>query len=467
MTIRRKMTLGFIAFLVALVLGGILLNMGFLLRFYINQNRASFLSTAAIVAKQYATDRAGVETLIDGIDRIDNISCTIADAQERILFTSFPMKTDAGSAKLASEVAQVILDGRTKLETSYLYTVIEKKNDQAPKLVFVRRLDDGGYLVLQKAMKGIRESVAIANRFYVFSGLALLLVGGVFVSFFAKRMTRPIVEMSEVAEGISNLDFSRRVGTEQRDEIGTLGRSIDRISERLSASLEELKLDVERRKQLVRNISHELKSPIGVIKGYAEGLRFGVAGDPEKSDRYCAVIAEECDRMDGMVRELLTLSMLESGGMEAHRSRFDLGDVVRRVADRFAPALSDKKIDFTLDAPAPSPVDADEELVERAVVNYLTNAMNHADGERRVAVAVGRAPGGGTRLSVFNTGAAIPPAELDRIWDVFHKVDRARSREYGGHGLGLSIVKLVAGLHGGKVGVENVDGGVRFFLDLP
>jgi signal transduction histidine kinase len=337
----------------------------------------------------------------------------------------------------------------------------------APKLIFVRRLDDGGYLVLQKAMKGIRESVAIANRFYLFSGFVLLLVGGVFVYFYAKRLTRPIVEMSEVAEEISNLDFSRRVGTAQRDELGTLGRSIDRISERLSASLEELKRDVERRKQLVRNISHELKSPIGVIKGYAEGLRFGVAGDPEKADRYCVVIAEECDRMDGLVRELLTLSMLESGGMEVHRSRFDLGDVVRRVAERFGPALSAKRIAFSMDASAPTPVDADEELVERAVVNYLTNAMNHADGERRVTAAVGRAPDGGTRLSVFNTGAGIPPEELDRIWDVFHKVDRARSREYGGHGLGLSIVKLVAGLHGGAVGVDNVEGGVRFFLDLP
>jgi signal transduction histidine kinase len=467
MTIRRKMTLVFSTFLVALVLVGVLLNVGFLLRFYIRQNRAAFLTTASAIAKQYASDKSGVETLIDGIDRLDNISCTISDAQGRILFTSFPVKTDAGSRKLAADITKVIRENQSKLATTFVYTVLERQDGLAPKLVFVRRLDDGGYLVLQKAMKGIRESVAIANRFYVFSGLALLLVGGVFVYFFAKRMTRPIVEMSEVAEGISNLDFSRRVGTEQQDEIGTLGRSIDRISERLSASLEELKLDVERRKQLVRNISHELKSPIGVIKGYAEGLRFGVAEDPEKSDRYCAVIAEECDRMDGMVRELLTLSMLESGGMEAHRMRFDLGDVVRRVAERFEPVLSAKGIAFSLDVPGPAPVEADEELVERAVVNYLTNAMNHADDDRRVVAAVGRAPGGGTRLSVFNTGSGIPPKEMARIWDVFHKVDQARSREYGGHGLGLSIVKLVAGLHGGAVGVENVDGGVRFFLDLP
>ena len=114
------------------------------------------------------------------------------------------------------------------------------------------------------------------------------------------------------------------------------------------------------------------------------------------------------------------------------------------------------------------PVDADETLVERAVVNFVTNAIHHVEGEQRlIRVSASARPAGGARVTVSNTGAPIPPGELDRVWDLFHKGDRARSRAYGGHGLGLSIVKRIADLHGGTVGVENVDEGVRFFLDLP
>jgi len=466
MTIRKKMTLGFTAFLLALVLGGVALNAAYLLRFYIAQNRPVFTATADRIALQYATDPQGVSDLIDGVDRLDGIACTLVDPDLTVVASSFPLKTPA-MRKLAAEIAQIIRNNGTVLSTRAIYRVVDRA-DQASKLVYLRRLDDGSYLVLTRAIKGIRESVAIANRFYAVSGLVLLVAGGIFIFFYAKRTTKPIVAMSEAAEGIARLDFSRRVGTDAQDEIGTLGRSIDRISERLSGSLEALQEDVERRKQLVRNISHDLKTPIGVIKGYAEGLRFGVADDDEKRARYCEVIAVECDRMDDMVRELLDLSMLENGGREADRTRFDLAELARRVADRFESSAKEKGAVLEADGPAPVPVDADETLVERAVVNYVTNAIHHVDGERRlIRVTAAARPGGGARLTVYNTGSPIPPEELGRVWDLFHKADRARSRAYGGHGLGLSIVKRVADLHGGTVGVENVDGGVRFFLDLP
>ncbi len=466
MTIRKKMTLGFTAFLLALVLGGVALNAVYLLRFYIAQNRPVFTATADRIALQHATDPQGVSDLIDGIDRLDGIACTLVGPDLSIVASSYPPKTTR-TEKLAAEIAQIIQNNGAALSGRAIYRVVDRA-DQASKLVYIRKLDDGSFLVLTRAIKGIRESVAIANRFYAFSGLVLLVAGGIFIFFYAKRTTKPIVAMSEAAEGIARLDFSRRVGTDAQDEIGTLGRSIDLISERLSGSLEELREDVERRKQLVRNISHDLKTPIGVIKGYAEGLRFGVADDDEKRDRYCEVIAAECDRMDDMVRELLDLSMLENGGREADRTRFDLAELVRRVASRFESSAKEKGAVLEADGPVPVPVDADETLVERAVVNFVTNAIHHVEGEQRlIRVSASARPAGGARVTVSNTGAPIPPGELDRVWDLFHKGDRARSRAYGGHGLGLSIVKRIADLHGGTVGVENVDEGVRFFLDLP
>ncbi len=468
MNVRTKLTLLFAGLLVAVVGVGVGLNAVFLLRYYETENRAAFSATADRIAAAYAADPAGVLDVMDGIDRQDGIGVTLADADFTIVASSFHLKSGADLDTLAQGIRALLTEKPAAAPGADDYKALSDPGGLAPRLVYVRRLSDGSYLILQRALKGVQDSVAIANRFYAMTGLALLLVGVLIVSLAARRATKPIREMSEVAEGMARLDFSRRVGTSRRDEIGTLGRSVDRLSERLSTSLDELKADVERRKELVRNLSHELKTPISVVKGYAEGLRNGVAeGDAERERRYCDVISDECDRMDALVREMLSLSMLESGGSEMNRARFDLTATVRRAGERLAPAMAEKGVAFAVEAAGPVPVEADEEWVGRAVTNYLVNAMNHADGERRVVATVEARPGGGVRLAVFNTGAPIPAGELDRIWEVFHTIDRARSRESGGHGIGLSVVRLVASLHGGACAAENVEGGVRFTLDLP
>lgn len=230
--------------------------------------------------------------------------------------------------------------------------------------------------------------------------------------------------------------------------------------------MDSLKLDVERKKQLVRNISHELKTPIGVIKGYAEGLKFGVAEDKEKTDRYCTVIAAECNRMDNMVRELLNLSLLESGMFQIHLSRFDAAELIEKVLERFEPTFLEKNITLDLNIPKNLIVAADYELLERAINNYITNAINHLEGMRLIKVTAEKKESG-IRIAVYNTGKPIPKDDLPHIWDVFYKVDKARSRQYGGHGLGLSIVQMIAELHGGITGVENVSEGVLFFIEIP
>jgi two-component system, OmpR family, sensor histidine kinase VanS len=468
MTVRTKLTLFFVGFLAAVVGVGMGLNALFLLRYYEVEQRSAFAATAARIAETYAADPAGVLDLMDEIDRQDGIGVTLADADFAIVASSFHLKSGADLDTLANGIRSLLTEKPAPKPGTDYYRSLSDPDGGAPRLVYVLRLADGSYLILQRALKGVQDSVAVANRFYLWTGLALLLAGGAVVLVAAQRAARPIREMSEAAEGMSRLDFSRRVGTDRKDEIGALGRSVDRLSERLSASLDQLRGDVERRKELVRNISHELKTPIGVIKGYAEGLRHGVAdGDEAKAHRYCDVISEECDRMDGMVRELLALSTLESDGLAMRRGRFDLAETVRRAGERLAPAMEEKGVAFAVEAEGPVPVVADEEWVERAAANYLTNAMNHAEGEKRVVARVAALPGGGAALTVHNTGAPIPEEELERIWDVFHKVDRARSRAYGGHGLGLSIVRLVAERHGGRCAAENADGGVRFTLELP
>ncbi|KZL93988.1 sensor histidine kinase [Clostridium magnum] len=465
-TIRTKLFVLFSIFMVLLVLCGILLNAFFLERYYIYKNRAVFIETSKKISEEYVNNRKNIANFINLIDRVDGISCIITDREQSVKYNSFPQKPGPDAMRLPGEIEQLALQNENKLLRKYVYSVVSKPNDQAPKLVFISRLDNGDLIILRKPLKGINESVSIANQFYIFAGLVLILLGGIFIFIFSKTITRPVIEMSKVAEGISNLEFNKRVLYDSDDELGSLGKSINKISEKLSDSMDALKQDVERRKQLVRNISHELKTPIGVIKGYAEGLKYGVADDAEKTQKYCIVIAEECNRMDNMVRELLNLSMLEAGLFQLNISKFDVGGVIQKLSERFEAVFVEKDITLHLNIQKNLVVDADYELLERVVNNYITNAINHAEGMKYIKVTVEKKDNG-VRVSVFNTGKHIPENDLVNIWDVFYKIDKSRARQYGGHGLGLSIVRLIAELHGGITGVENVDDGVLFFIEIP
>ncbi len=452
--------------MVSLVLCGILLNALFLERYYIYKNRDVFIETSQKISEEYIHNKKNLSNFISLIDRMEGISCTIADRKLNIKFISYPQKSDPDAIRLPKEIEQLAVDNEMKLLKSYVYTVIEKPNDQAPKLVFLSRMSNGELIILKKPMKGISESVFIANQFYIFAGVVIMLFGGIFIVIFSKKITRPIIEMSHVAEAISNLEFNKRVNNNSKDEIGSLGRSINRISEKLSTSMNALKQDVERRKQLVRNMSHELKTPIGVIKGYAEGLKYGVADDKKKMQKYCTVIAEECDKMDGMVRELLDLSILETSTFQLNVTRFNIGEFIQNIADRFTPVLNEKGINIELKYEKDDEICADYELLERVINNFITNGIHHVEGRKYIEV-IAKKKDNGVRISVFNTGKPISERDLENIWDVFYKADKARSRQYGGHGLGLSIVRLIAQMHEGICGVENVNEGVSFFVEIP
>jgi two-component system sensor histidine kinase VanS len=466
-TIRIKLFLIFLLFMVGFVSCSILLNLLFLERYYISQNKGLFIAQARNVAKQYSNDRNELESLLGEIDRVNNISLMITNQQNEIVVSSFPPRRGLRPTKVPPEIEELIQENINRLEESYLYTAVERRDNPNREIVFIIRLERSGeMLIMRKSIRGINESSAIAIRFFIFSGVFLSLVGGIIIFYFSSKLTRPIIEMSRIAERISNLDFTGRVNIDSPDEIGSLGGSINRIAEKLSSSIDELRNDVERRKLLVRNMSHELKTPIGVIKGYTEGLRFGVAQDRQMAEKYCGIIAAECDRMDGIIRELLHLSLLESGAFELKQTRFNLTKMISSIRERFLPIMEKEQIVLKIQCPAGLMVMADCELIERAVTNFVTNALHYVDEKKTIEITAEKT-GVRIRISTFNSGPGISEEEMAKIWDVFYKTDPARTRENTGHGLGLAIVKHIAQLHNGNYGVENVSGGIRFYLEWP
>jgi signal transduction histidine kinase len=463
-TIRGKLFLIFIALMVAMVALVLLFDKLLLERYYVFANRSIFMRTSAQISDAYAKDRPSLQALITSVDRVEAIGTTVVDPSLAVLMTSFPADVSEGLGTLPPEIRSFIGGIRPEPGNGAAYGIVTRPNDGSRDLVHVSPLPDGNLLILKKPMKGIVESAAISFDFTAFAGAAVLLLGCLAVFLFSKRLTRPIVEMGAVAEDISNLKFDRRADDRSRDEIGRLGRSVNRISEKLSAAIDGLRQDVERRKRLVRDISHELKTPIGVIKGYAEGLRYNVAAD--KAAKYCETIAAECDRMDRMVRELLDESMMEAGDYPLRETVLPVRTLFDDLSERFGPLAAEAGVRLEFDDPGELAVRGDALLLVRALGNFLNNALRHAAGDRIVRVGARRGASS-IELSVFNTCDPLPSEELEAIWDIFVTGDRARSRGQGGHGLGLSIAKAIAERHGGGVSAANVPGGVEFSIRLP
>jgi len=219
------------------------------------------------------------------------------------------------------------------------------------------------------------------------------------------------------------------------------------------------------RSDFISNVSHELKTPIALIQGYAEGLQDNVNDDPENRNYYCDVIIDEAAKMNNIVRKLLSLNQLEYGEQSLEYDRFDIYDLLRGVLRDTEILQKQQDVTVHLYGEGPCYVWADEYRIEEVVTNYVSNAFHHVSKSREIAVSVKKTDAT-VRVSVYNTGEPIPEEDLDKVWIKFFKVDKARTREYGGSGIGLSVVKAVMDAHNRKCGVINHEGGVEFWFEL-
>ncbi len=342
-------------------------------------------------------------------------------------------------------------------------------------------LDNGDSIIVRLPIQSIKDNIEISNTLIRYVGLTVLVIGVIAVFIFSAYISKPIKQLAHISERMAELDFDVRYTGKDKGEVGLLGQSMNNMSAKLednisrlkSANL-ELKRDIDKKEQIEKmrtdflsNVSHELKTPIALIQGYAEGLKDGIADDKESRDFYLDVITDEANKMSVMVKRLLTLNQLEFGDDELVMERFNINDLLQSVvnANSLRAKQNDIKIiyessDINID------VWGDEYKIEEVVTNYITNAINHCANEKEIRVKLERPDDKNVRVSVFNTGNPIPAEDIDRIWEKFYKVDKARTREYGGNGIGLSIVKAIMTSMGKGYGARNVSNGVEFWFDL-
>lgn len=477
-----------VTFIVSILVAGAILlcwvlNTTLLPRYYIHNKKQVLMKNYETISNASEQDKLKSDEFTVTFDNLcsnGNIMTLILQPDGKVLRSSV---NDLDT--LRGELWNVLLhtDDMEVLYSNDQYQLLRKNDTRLDSeyLVLVGVLENGDMILMRTAVESIRESAAISNRFLLFAGAAAI-ISSLLVAFFTTRhITKPLQQLTDISKRMVDLDFNAKYKSNRSNsyEVEELGNHINRLSENLERTISELKTanvelqdDIEKkiqidemRKEFLSNVSHELKTPLALIQGYAEGLQECINDDAESREFYCDVIIDEADKMNRMVKKLLTLNQLEFGNDQVVMERFNMTELIIGVANSTKILREQKNIRLELENPEEAWVWGDEFKVEEVITNYMSNAINHADGEKMIRVFYTRSEDK-LRVSVFNTGQPIPEEDLDKIWVKFYKVDKARTREYGGSGIGLSIVKAIMDSFHQQCGVINHEDGVEFWMEL-
>ena len=487
-SIRKQFACIFIGMMIATVGFCWLVNILFLEKFYTIEKQSDLLEVyeqinEAVTEGYFNTSEFFQSTLSNLCGRY-NIDGLVADVRTQEI-RAFGADEEQSTLKLWDSLLFVSREADEYLLDSedLKMTVVRDARTEMDYLELWGNLENGDVFLLRTALEGIRDSARIANRFLAYVGIAAALASGILIWLLTGKYTRPLMDLVKISDRVAKLDFEAKYEGKTFDEIGVLGANLNHMSEELEKTISELKTanneltrDIqqknrreEMRTEFLSNVSHELKTPLALIRGYAEGLRDGVKEDAEDQDFYCSVIVDEAKKMNELVNKLLNLNQLESGSEPVTMERFDLAVLLQTFLTSTKLITDQNEVTVRWDNKEPVYVWGDQFLVEEVFRNYFSNAMNHVEngpeGSKQIEVTISRQDRI-VRVTVFNTGKRIPEESLPRLWDKFYKVDKARTRAYGGSGVGLSIVKASMDSLGQAFGVENREDGVAFWFEL-
>lgn len=362
---------------------------------------------------------------------------------------------------------------------------IQDKSNGIRFLLLDSKLENGYDLYIRMPISIIEENVKISNSFLYIIAVITVILGGIAILIIAEKFTKPIEELNNITNKMTKLDFNKKYQEHNKeDEIDELGKNINTLSDRLKNTIHQLKKNNseleknieekakidEMRKRFVSDVSHELKTPIALIQGYAEGLIENVNTDEENRNFYANVILDETNKMDKLVKRLLELARLENEDTKFNDTNFDIVELINGLITSYKVIMKDENIEIEFEEKNPIYVCADDFYIDQVMGNYFTNAIKNVkeiNGQKKIKISIRKSEEQGkVRISVFNTGKNIDEEDLLRIWNRFYKVDESRDRSKGGSGIGLSLVKAVMNKYNNKYGVENKENGVEFYFEL-
>lgn len=434
------------------------------------------------INKMYSDQVINIEEKIEKIARQNNIDILIREENAIIVYSTSKNFENEVEMNMPFKVYEK--NNKKLIFSNEKMSISVVRNNGYNLIVLSGELDNGYLVYISISITAIEESVRISNNLLIIMGVIIIIVSAIISFVISKKFTKPILQLNSIANKMANLDFSEKYRiTDSEDEINELGKSINKMSDKLERTIHQLrnnnnqlekdieeksKID-EMRMQFISDVSHELKTPIALIQGYAEGLVENVNTDEESKKYYADVILDESNKMDKLVRQLLELMKIEYGKREFNNDIFDIGELIKEVIRKCNVMIEEKKINVQFDYDKTIYVYADSFYIEQAFTNYLTNAIKHCEeieNNKQIIINVEEI-NEKVKVSVYNTGEQIPEEYIDKIWGRFYKIDSSRNRDDGGTGIGLSLVKAIMNSYNEKYGVENKQDGVEFWFYIP
>lgn len=410
--------------------------------------------------------------------RITGTISSITMPDERNLQNS--LKRSESALAAIQWIAQIV-NGEDLDLGERIHYIYQSQNSASKYIVVVKKIEAAGkpqMIFAVNTLKPVDEAVNVMRESYViWFSIALLAVIAMSV-IFSKLITRSIVNITQVTTKMKNLDFSQKCLVQSDDELGRLAANINDMSEKLDMTIRELvesnkklTIDIEHerkaelaRREFVAAVSHELKTPLAIIRAYSEGIADGATG--ERRDKYLNVIIEETKKMDSLVLDMLENSKLESGAYKLKIKTYDIAKMVEKITARLKNATGDKSLNFILEKPSDAVnADFDFDMLEQVMNNFIGNAIKNTPDNGNIYITL-TDEDDTVFFAVENEGSHIEENTLDKVWDRFYKADKSRERSAGGTGLGLSIAKNILVLHKAEYGVENTVAGVKFWFRM-
>ncbi|MBR2338963.1 MAG: HAMP domain-containing histidine kinase [Clostridia bacterium] len=441
--------------------------------------KEAVLTTTYESINSWSGDRDSLSAYLEQHTASQNMSILIWN-EHRIVYTNAQTAYEPGFGSFPF-LAPLDMANNSYTVTDRSATGANGSHTAGDAMTLYGRTQAGINVMLRIPLSDTHESTAIANRFLLWSSLATLAISCVVAVLLVRSFTRPISRLSRMAQSMAALDFRDRYVSTGHDELAELGKNLNTMSQTMEQTLSELKTanarllgDMEKserqdeaRRSFISNVSHELKTPIALIQTYSEGLRENAAGSPEEREYYCHVIEDEAQRLSQIISRMTMLMQLESGKADLQIERFDIRALCERLLERYAPLFEERRVPLPTLPNESSYVWGDALLIENVLTNYTTNALNHVNEGGCIRIDWHIVSEDVLRIAVYNSGSHIPEEEATHIWESFYKVDKARTRAYGGTGIGLSVVAAIMQVHRMPYGVRNTDEGVEFFIELP
>ena len=341
-----------------------------------------------------------------------------------------------------------------------VYTLINPRFKNKT-IIYGIKLDDSNYAFVSASLEPIDTTITVLKNQFIYVTMLVIILSLIVSYFVSRKISSGVIKINREAKKLSKGNFDVKFDTDQPIlELSELAKTLEYTKDELSKT-ENL------RRELLANVSHDLKTPLTMIKAYAEMVRDVTYKDDTKRTKDLNIIIEETDRLNVLVNDILELSKIQPGTQKLTIEQFDLEKFVKNIIKRYDIMSENKKYKFKVSINKNIIVSADRKRIEQVMYNLINNAINYTGDDKKIIISALELENT-VRIEVKDTGKGIDKEELENIWDKYYKIDKTHSREQVGSGVGLSIVKNILINHNCNYGVESIKGnGTIFYFELP